>query len=570
MQKNIYLPNPKTFTLFPLLILAIMMFTLFQSCDKDDDDTLNISSEVELSEVIKALGGKATLDDISQVSFNVVGKTYEYEQASPAGVTQLKTNDYAYAYSSELNARKIRREYSSVDIYFPSTYSVPGPLVIVNDNEGTISRQSKWITYYLGANIPPHNLFTTEVEANLKNHLMFNPLELIKNVAANYDSDAVAKNLSFEVNTRIASCPISVNIDAETKLPVSASTEEADFLKGDIPFEIFFKDWVTVGDTKYPSKLEYVLDNRIYKEETISNVNVKPQLPAEVFEPEPITEFDPLAYDAKGADEGIMHTQFFHRWDATFIPWGEPTDNGAIDMGSFDLTQFHIDPQYVGENVKIIGRPDNRLWALAIKTADGIVMVDAPLNQDWTRSLLNAAKTAFSGEEVVGVISTQARHDHFGGIREAAYEAGKIYIADATPSVDFLNRVLDSEHTIHPDNLAKNPRSVEIETVSDVTYLDDGAVEIHRLSKDGDALFVYIPEYKVIYQTNQLWNGTFMYIWDGNGPNGYSAETVDKLAENAKELLDYIEANNLDVENIIGSHGGLGPISDLVRVANKE
>ena len=174
-----------------------MVLTLFQSCDKDDDTVINVSDEVKLEDVVKALGGEANLNDIKQIAFDVVGKTYEYEQASPAGITQLKTNDYTYAYSSQLNERKIRREYSSVDIYFPSTYSVPGPLVIVNDNEGTISRQSKWITYYLGANIPPHNLFTTEVEANLKNHLMFNPIELIKNVAANYDLAAESNNLSF-------------------------------------------------------------------------------------------------------------------------------------------------------------------------------------------------------------------------------------------------------------------------------------------------------------------------------------------------------------------------------------
>jgi len=80
-------------------------------------------------------------------------------------------------------------------------------------------------------------------------------------------------------------------------------------------------------------------------------------------------------------------------------------------------------------------------------------------------------------------------------------------------------------------------------------------------------LFVYVPEYEVLIQADQLWNGIFSNIWNGQSIRGFTPETKEELSNNANYLLDYIEEKGLKVSKIVAMHGGLGPYQDLLDVA---
>jgi len=563
-MKNLFISKTGQLSFF-LLTLCLVLFTV--SCNDDNDEILpSTNTEVSLASVADALGGADYLESINTISYRAEGNSFEYEQDIPDMPSPLTSNHYAYNFQCFLNNRKLRMDHEFINFYHPTFYETRGPLTIINDNVGTVSKDFIWKSYYLGVD-DAHAMFATEIEANLKNQLMANPLELLKDILNNYPSTTPIAGNKLLVKTRVEGSEIELVIDEATNLPIKASTMEADFLKGDVSFEVTYEDWVKVGDTQFPSKVEYVLDGDVFKSEEITNININPAIEDSMFEPESVEH--PIAYDEAQADFGIVHSQFYHRWNAWNIGWPEPVNNGALDLSNFDLAPFGIGSQYIGPDVKVIGRPDNRLWNVAIKTDNGVVIIDSPLNQKWTRSLLNATKVAFPDEEIVATISTHAHHDHFAGIREAAYETGKIYIGEE--SVEELNQVLEGKHTIMPDNLAKNPRNVEIEAVKDITYLDNGNIEIHRLKPSNttahahsdDMLIVYLPKYELVIQADQLWNGTFTFIYRGMGYNGFTPEAKAEISNNAKYLRDYIIEKDLKVSKIVAMHGGLGPVEDL-------
>lgn len=559
--RNYIFLNAKSF----LILLSVLIFA---SCA--DDDT-NIPDEtIFLKDVLRAVGGEDAVKNAVTLSYHAEGNTFEYEQDIPSEPSPLTSNLYNYDFYTELTQRKIRYDYHSISFNHPAVYDTAGPLVIINDKKGSTSNYFYWASYYFDI-IDPHALFSTEIEAHIKNQKMANPIALLKEILENQGVDASTRTNTFSVNTRVEGLTIDLVIDPDTNMPVSARIKESDFLQGDSTFEVFYEDWTKTGRLKYPATADYQLNGDTLKREKFTDIKFNPPLPEDTFTPEHV-ELE-IAFDEEQADFGILNSQFYHRWSAWNIPWPEPTNNGALDLGNFDLTSVGVTDQYIGPKVKIFGRPDNRLWNVGIETPEGIVLVDAPLNQRWTRSLIDEAKKAFPGKEIISVIATHTHHDHFGGIREAVYEADKVYIAEE--GKEFLENTLKRKYTLQPDNLAKSPKNVDIEVVNDVTYLDNGNIEIHRLNPQNsshvphskDMLFVYVPEYEVLIQADQLWNGIFSAIWNGQSVRGFTPQTKEELSNNAAYLLDYIKEKDLKVSKIVAMHGGLGPYQDLLNVA---
>jgi hypothetical protein len=214
---------------------------------------------------------------------------------------------------------------------------------------------------------------------------------------------------------------------------------------------------------------------------------------------------------------------------------------------------------------------------VAIKTDDGIYVVDAPINTYWTGSCIRAIKNEFPGEKLVAAIATHTHHVTFGGIRELVHETGKLYVGDK--GVEVAQTAINAKHTLIPDTFSKDPRDVEIIHVSGVTKLAGGAIEIHKLITSDplgtpasgphaeDMLIVYVPEYETVIQADHYWSGEFMTIWNGYSTNTYTLRGQAELKRIARYLLDYINEKELVVSKLIGIHGGVGTMEELKQVA---
>lgn len=552
-----------------LSFLLVFSLLFVVACNTDDEDSTAPLNESSIEQIITALGGTEVFNKTKTVQFTIDGTVFEYEQEVPTEPNPVNTNTHRLVLSTEFNARKLRLEYEYTKFQHPFVYEVYDALIVVNDKKGSISGEYNWSSFYFGTT-EPLALHSSRIEATLKNLMMSNPLEMVNEVLKNGDMSTVTKDREFIIPTRVSGLNISFVIDPKTHLPLSANIMEDDYIQGDVLFQVEYEDWVEVSGLKYPSKIVYTLDGMLMKTEELSNIEFGIAFDEDHFTPEPA---DQIAYSEENADNGIYRSQWYHRWLGFGIPLDQLLNNGAMALGDFDLSSVGIGDQKIGPNLKIIGRPDTRTWSVVAKTDEGLVIFDAPINAGCTRSILNTVENVFPGEPILAGVLSHTHHDHCGGLRELAYDAGRLLVGES--GVDFTQKSIDSKHTLRPDNLALDPKPITVEAVTGVTSLANGAVEIHLLKPDHshagphatDMVFMYVPEYEAVIVADQIWLGGFMAIYDQLTYNTLTPPARVEMKKRAKYLLDYIEEKELVVSKVIAIHGGVGTYETLERVA---
>ncbi|WP_271766223.1 MBL fold metallo-hydrolase [Aquimarina algiphila] len=554
---------------FNLLKYCALAFALsVVSCNDDNNDaTEGGSNSIPLSQVVNALGGTAVINNITTMKYTVEGQTNEYEEEEPNVSNPINTSNYVRTVSTELNTRKVRYDFSSLNIKFPFPFQVDNSTTIINNQKGSYSGNSGFGSHFFGATaaLP---LFSSRIEAYLKIQKMSNPIELLKQVISTNDLSSLTSS-NFTIPTGIDGLNIELVIDQNISLPKSAQVTEADFINGDVVFEVNYEDWKTVGETMFPSKLTHTFNGEIIKVEELSNIEMNPAFTEVTFTPEN-TDGE---YIVEQGEFGIYSSWWYERFNALgFVnSFDQPLNNGAVTTP----TGPNVADQTIGPNVKIIGRADVGSWSVAVKTSTGVVVVEPPLNPRWTRSIINTVKNdAFPDENIEGVIVTHTHFDHFGGVRELAHESGKVYVGEE--GVALTERVLTNHSSLLPDALAVNPISVEVEGVSDVTTLDGGTIQIHLLKTESlglnshseNIVAVYVPESESFIVSDLFNAGGFVAVAAGFGATNFNEESRSIIAERATYLLDYITEKELVVSNVIAIHNGVATLADLQLMAN--
>lgn len=558
-----------------LSLLALLLIFFAAGCKRSDSDPATTPGDQQLNKAIELLGGKEAITGVQRISYEAVSTAYEWEQTTPVEPDPVFSNETHYKWTSELNKRKGRIDYTYINHDKPFAYPTYGGNIIINDKRAVVTGEYNWLSYYFNHTYS-QSIWPSRLEAILKTQRMSNPLELIKEILANKESgEADNDNNPLTLPTMIKGLDIEFILDPATSLPAGAKIMEEDYLNGDVYFEVKYKDWITVGKTKYPSKVEHFVRNKIIKKEAYTNIQLNPQLPSENFftPPDPVT---PVNYDKKNAEHGFLYSQWHNRWIAWGILIDQPLDNGALVLERYDLTGVAIPSQIIGPNLKVIGRPDLRTWTMAINTPEGIYTVESPLNTNWCKSIIKTIKEEWPGKPILANIVTHTHHVSFAGVREFAAETGKIYVGKAGEEV--AKTAVNAKHTLAPDELSNHPRKVDIIPVSGRVDLAGGAIQIYPLKTKAaptplsgphsdDMVVVYVPEYKAIIQCDMLWTGEYMEIWYKRSSRGFTPKANAELVRRARYLLDWIQESGLEVDKIVSVHGGLAPMQELIDVA---
>ncbi len=559
--------------MLPLYIPIILLTLVFSSCGYYDDFGNNGNGgEISLQEVVDALGGIETIEGIETMSYSINSEAYEYEEEEPSQENPILARNYEYQLATVLNSRKVRLDYSLIKSSYPLAYTTPGALLIIDDTQGSISGQYDTGSYYFGA-VQARGLFAPRIESKLKTYAMSNPLELIRRLLdSNPDLDLMTQKRVFTIPTEINGLVLHLHIDKKTALPTMVSTKEVDFIHGDVTFEVKYENWAENTSVPFPSSAKFVYNGDIIKNEQYSNLEINPVLDNTYFDLEPVAQTVP--YNLEQSLKGIYHSQWYERFFDFSIAADQPLDFGFVAAG--DWVNFGIPDQTVGENLKIIGRPDIAYWAAAVKTSEGVLVIESPFSQEWSRAIINTVKSpaGFPNEEIIGVVQTHTHVDHFSGIREMASEAATVYIGKK--GKEAVKKALKADSSILADALSLSSKHTKVEEVQGITSLDGGAVELHSITMTAtknnphseNMLLVYVPEYEAIIQADLFSPGGLLAIYAGQ--TLYPLDPTSKAAfkERAKFLLDYIEEKELNVSRIIGIHGGLGSLQQLQFVAN--
>jgi len=185
-----------------------------------------------------------------------------------------------------------------------------------------------------------------------------------------------------------------------------------------------------------------------------------------------------------------------------------------------------------------------------VRQEDGIVIIDAPISSGYSKRVIEEARRRFPGLPIKGAITSTAFFWHIAGVREYAANHIPIYVRDANRST--VERILNSPHTLVPDDLSMHPVHPVIRPVSERTVIGHGknAVVVMPIWLAAEPmLMTYIPDAHLLHTGEMI---------QPLGPNGSML-----YPESLLEIRDSVLYAKLQVDRLIGMHMSPTPWSVL-------
>lgn len=184
--------------------------------------------------------------------------------------------------------------------------------------------------------------------------------------------------------------------------------------------------------------------------------------------------------------------------------------------------------------------------SVAVEQSKGIVLIEAPLNEQRSAALIAKLKETIPGKPITHLVNTHAHFDHLGGVRTFVAAGAAIVTHQANQA--YYRKIWAAPHTLNPDQLAKAKKPARFETFTEKLVLADARhpVEIHAIAGSGhdDAFaLAYLPAEKIVVEAD-AYTPTAADAPPPKTPNPYTVN----LYENIQRL-------KLDVDRIAALHG---------------
>jgi glyoxylase-like metal-dependent hydrolase (beta-lactamase superfamily II)/HAMP domain-containing protein len=204
------------------------------------------------------------------------------------------------------------------------------------------------------------------------------------------------------------------------------------------------------------------------------------------------------------------------------------------------------DGVYVIQNVA--GQNQN---TLAVEFADHVVAVEAPGSSDGSEAVIKRVNELIPGKPIRYIVMTHHHGDHIGGLRSYIAEGATVI---TTPG----NRGVVERTAAAPQNdrLRKNPRPVQVETISGKKrVLTDGTrtlelIDIGPHPHAKEMVIAWLPGERVVFQ------GDLFSVPANHAPFGPPQPSTVAFAKKLRAL-------RLPVEHIAGVHGATATIAQF-------
>jgi len=193
-------------------------------------------------------------------------------------------------------------------------------------------------------------------------------------------------------------------------------------------------------------------------------------------------------------------------------------------------------------------------FSLVVEQPDRLVVVEAPLNAQRSRAVLDTLKSRFPQKRVGLAVSTHHHWDHAGGVRE--YMASGVPIATHRRNVDYVREIATATKTVARDAISRGRAAPPVTSVGDSLTVGTGAsrVVLYRLPSTHaeGILAAYVPNARLLFVADVL----------SPGP------TLPALG--SQEVAALGTSRGLTIERVVGAHGGIAPWADVVRASGRE
>lgn len=329
--------------------------------------------------------------------------------------------------------------------------------------------------------------------------------------------------------------PVRFFIDAQTGRLARLRTLQHDYLRRDVQIEVFYRGWSPAGaGLRFPRVVAlWSGGQRLHREvRSRAGFEANTSIRREVFRfPD---DLGPAPFAPRLARVGARTAE----WITSFANLGFVKDGG----------QTAINPQRVAPGVVLLGGVANN--SLVVRRANGVVVFEGALHETRAEAVIAFVRRRFPGLPITHVITTHHHADHSGGQRPYVALGARAVLHRA--AVPFFRRVFARRSsTILPDRLDRSTRPARIVAVppNGSLVLDDPLqrVEVYPIatSHAADMTVPFAVDSGVIFVSD---------IYTPGAPPG----------EGAAALNDLIVAESLDVEWIVGGHGGFISYDDFL------
>jgi glyoxylase-like metal-dependent hydrolase (beta-lactamase superfamily II) len=325
--------------------------------------------------------------------------------------------------------------------------------------------------------------------------------------------------------------------DPATKLPAAIRTRDDDNIYGDSNYDLVLDQWTSLAGAQVARSLSYRINGIEVARLNYATVTPNPAIPSDAFELPPS-----VRDNAKPPATGNVPYQWVLRrlFLARFV------DSDAIvypEGGGFKLVELAPNVQHVQG-----GTANNLIVAMK----DYLVIFDAPYGELQSRWVIDAAKAKYPNKPIKYLVLTHHHMDHTGGMRTYAAEGATVVVP--IEHVEWIEKALKAPHTVVPDALERNPRSVRVYGIFDnMTFKDETAeIQVLHIRSAGDAeprpenphadgmLIGYVVGPKLVYVTDMI------------SPRGVAIERSANTAAIGYALREFDIEGDL---TIVGGHG---------------
>lgn len=190
---------------------------------------------------------------------------------------------------------------------------------------------------------------------------------------------------------------------------------------------------------------------------------------------------------------------------------------------------------------------------LFVEFSDHIFVMEAPGGDNVSRQAIAAIKRTVPNKPIRYIAVTHHHDDHAGGIRTYIAEGATLL---ALPNEKpFFEKVVTSKFAINPDSLARSPRPLKVETISNgKRVLSDGTrtVELYDIGPGPHTeqmLVAYVPALKAVFQGDLLNRPS-------NGDHPIANDT-------SAHFLNWIDKQAFQVKSVIPVHGTVTTIEEF-------
>lgn len=496
-----------------LLMVAVMLVGTEVSAD--DRDTAEL-----VDKMLVAVGGEERLEQIETLQITSTGTRWILDEGIRPGDGRGVPGDYDLLLSFDGSSGAVRLDYD-ID---HSRFGMRQVTEVFDGAGGFIVGQD--------SNVAPPGArgMTTDRWLSVANHqLLMNPNLLVGRIAAGLLPARLDRSVRLGgvphdilIADRTFGPPMEIVVNRRTGLIRQIELTESDPLRRDVRVVVRFGLWERVDGLAVPTQATVSYDGQLIQREFRNEIVLNGGLETGFFTaPSGVM---PAPFDLVLAERGANSHQHLQ----SFAALGFPLDGLQLDVIGMELADgvHHL--------------TGGTHHSMLVEHDDGLILVDAPLNEYRAKALLTYIETRFPGESITHLVQSHHHVDHSAGARTIVATGADLVTQRS--GARFWSRILRVESTVVPDVPPVVGAAGRILTVTDGGSAffgsGDNAVGVHSFEQDHADDLVFVVA------------GGVGFIVDF-----YNPFPGAPLPPEAQVLVDLSDERDLGVHTIAGGHG---------------